>query len=719
MNFIKKVLFIVLILVLVPALVAGASVLFPYQGGTGIGSVTSGDVGKFLAVSSTNPFAYKLVTVSGGGSTTSTLQDVTTNGNTTTNQIQFAGGTSTAAFTIQGLLTAPTGSFTYTDATTTNATFATIGTLTGSNATITNVSSTNMSVSSSLLVAGKAVCLVDGTNCLATSTPTLQQVATAGNTTSLALIFAGGTSTANFVVTGTFSAQTTTLGTVTAGTWAGSSIATTYTDAKLKTLTGTTNRITVGGTATDPTVDISTSYAGQNTITTLGTVATGVWNGTKISEAYGGTNQSTYTLGDTLYASAANTLSKLPGNTATTRKFYRQTGDGANSAAPAWDTITAADIPGAALTKTDDTNVTLTLGGSPTTALLNATSLTLGWTGQLGLTRGGTGASLTASNGGICYSTGSALAILAGTATANKVLMSGASGAPSWSTPTFPNASATAGKIIRSDGTNWLASTLTMPDTTAVSTILYSSSANTVAALATANSGVLVTSAGGVPSIATDIPTAVTIGAAYIYRAGGTDVPVTDGGLGVSTLAAHGVVIGNGTSAVNVTSAGTANQVLTSNGASADPTFQALPGATFGSSTLASAYVFSLPASVGTYFDTGLSVTLPSAGTYWISYTCRGQLQASVGTDAFINCKMYNSTDSVDVPNSVTFLAYQRVAIVPNAIDTASIAFPITVSGSKTIKLYASLNNGTTFTYGAIDSDTSGYTIMAYHKISN
>jgi hypothetical protein len=36
-----------------------------------------------------------------------------------------------------------------------------------------------------------------------------------------------------------------------------------------------------------------------------------------------------------------------------------------------------------ALTKTDDTNVTLTLGGSPSTALLQATSLTLGWTGTL------------------------------------------------------------------------------------------------------------------------------------------------------------------------------------------------------------------------------------------------------------------------------------------------------------------------------------------------
>jgi len=40
-------------------------------------------------------------------------------------------------------------------------------------------------------------------------------------------------------------------------------------------------------------------------------------------------------------------------------------------------------ISPAALTKTNDTNVTLTLGGSPTTALLAATSLTLGWTGTL------------------------------------------------------------------------------------------------------------------------------------------------------------------------------------------------------------------------------------------------------------------------------------------------------------------------------------------------
>ncbi len=57
------------------------------------------------------------------------------------------------------------------------------------------------------------------------------------------------------------------------------------------------------------------------------------------------------------------------------------------------------DIPASqvigSLTRTNDTNVTLTLGGTPTDAMLKATSLTVGWSGQLALSRGGTAASLT------------------------------------------------------------------------------------------------------------------------------------------------------------------------------------------------------------------------------------------------------------------------------------------------------------------------------------
>lgn len=46
-------------------------------------------------------------------------------------------------------------------------------------------------------------------------------------------------------------------------------------------------------------------------------------------------------------------------------------------------TIGGVVITPSALTKVDDTNVTLTLGGTPSTALLQSVSLTLGWTGTL------------------------------------------------------------------------------------------------------------------------------------------------------------------------------------------------------------------------------------------------------------------------------------------------------------------------------------------------
>lgn len=60
-----------------------------------------------------------------------------------------------------------------------------------------------------------------------------------------------------------------------------------------RTITGTANRLTVtngDGIAGNPTLDISSSYAGQATIVTLGTITTGTWQATRIGLAYGGTN---------------------------------------------------------------------------------------------------------------------------------------------------------------------------------------------------------------------------------------------------------------------------------------------------------------------------------------------------------------------------------------------------------------------------------------------
>ena len=114
-------------------------------------------------------------------------------------------------------------------------------------------------------------------------------------------------------------------------------------------------------------------WIGSTSLTTLGTVTTGTWNGSVIDEVRGGTNQSSYTLGDTLYASASNTLSKLAGNTTTTKKFLIQTGTGVASAAPVWDTIVAGDIP---TLNQNTTGSAASLSISGQTGLLTVTGLT-------------------------------------------------------------------------------------------------------------------------------------------------------------------------------------------------------------------------------------------------------------------------------------------------------------------------------------------------------
>ncbi len=70
-NFLKGLSVGLFSLILVSGVVyAAPNVTQPQQGGTGIGTVTTSDIGKVLAVSSTNPFQYKLVTSTGSGTST-------------------------------------------------------------------------------------------------------------------------------------------------------------------------------------------------------------------------------------------------------------------------------------------------------------------------------------------------------------------------------------------------------------------------------------------------------------------------------------------------------------------------------------------------------------------------------------------------------------------------------------------------------------------------
>jgi hypothetical protein len=136
--------------------------------------------------------------------------------------------------------------------------------------------------------------------------------------------------------------------------------------------------------------------------------------------------------------------------------------------------------------------------------------------------QGGTGADLSASvsNGGIFYSTATAGAILAGTATANQMLQSGSSSAPHWSTSTWPA-------------------------TTTANQILYSSATNTVAGLTSANSAALVTTSAGVPVLSSTMTNGQVIigstGATPVAASltAGSNITITPGA-GTITIAAAG-----------------------------------------------------------------------------------------------------------------------------------------------------------------------------------
>ncbi len=199
--------------------------------------------------------------------------------------------------------------------------------------------------------------------------------------------------------------------------------------------------------------------------------ATILTTNTAVTVVQGGTGLTSVTQGDILYASASNTLSVLAKNTSSTR-YLSNTGTSNN---PAWAQIDLTNgVTGTLPSSNGGTGNGFTKFTGPATSektftLPNASATILTDNAVVTLTQGGSSKALTASNGGIVWTDSDSMEVLSGTATANKVLMSGSSSTPVWSTPTYPNASATSGKIIISDGTNYIASTPTFPNSASTS----------------------------------------------------------------------------------------------------------------------------------------------------------------------------------------------------------------------------------------------------------
>lgn len=339
----------------------------------------------------------------------------------------------------------------------------------------------------------------------------------------------------------------------------------------------TTNGVLANPSWIDVAAGLVTAGAG---ITITGTSPATISLIVPVTAVLGGTGQITYALGDTLYASALNTLSKLPGNITSGIQYLAQTGNGAVSAAPAWTTISGGDITGAALTRVNDTNVTLTLGGTPTAALLRAASLTLGWTGQLGLSRGGSNANLTADNGGIVYSDASALAILAHNAAASKPLLSGASAAPTWAGISYPT-TAISGGIPYFSSTTAISSSALL---TANAIVLGGGAASAPISLGSlgTTTTVLHGNAAGAPTFSAVSLTADVSGI----------LPSPNGGTGIASPTVHGLLIANGASVMTqLAPSATSGVPLVSQGSSSDPAYSTAVVAGGGSGrTSATAY---------------------------------------------------------------------------------------------------------------------------------
>lgn len=379
-----------------------------------------------------------------------------------------------------------------------------------------------------------------------------------------------------------------------------------------RTLQGTANQINVtNGTGTgNPVFSLSNALQLPGTMTFGGNVDANGYNISNIGQANignvqisGNTIQSTNTNGDlnlTPNGTGDLVLDGLNWPQADGTNGQAVTTNGAGQLG--WTSFGAPYTP-AALTSVSDTNVTITLGGTPATALLQASSITMGWSGLLSIARGGTNNSVLGANGTLAQSDGTkyswTTATYPTTTTANNilfssatnvvgqigsavggVLVSDAAGVPSmlanptdnyrvlqsknnaiaeWSTAAYPHTASANGTLMQSDGTDWTHTQATYPSSTNKDHILYSSANNTVSEIATQKDAVLVSNHSNTPVWSSSM----TDGQIIIGKT--NDIPAAanlTAGSGISITNGHNsITIASTSTGSGTVNAGTANQL--------------------------------------------------------------------------------------------------------------------------------------------------------------
>ena len=471
-------------------------------------------------------------------------------------------------------------------------------------------------------------------------------------------------------------------------------------------LTGTVAEVN-GGLASDIsgltagflTKTATNSYVSRSIVAGTGTTVTngaGTAGDPSVNVTYGSTASTAVQGNDARNSPTPSTAGKIPYDTGTT---YGATNAGTTSQVLIGGTIPAfGAVPSAALTSIPAGNLT---------GIVAKTQAGFGQDVSTGLTN-------------------DQVAIVAGNAVTIGALTTAA--VPSLDAAKITTGTFTIGRI----PTGTLSSTVTIgndsrlpPTPTAGGKILYDSAGTSYAESAAGTSGQILISGGTGSPTWTSTPSVTTLTAAtsvttplLTSASGTTQINATTGNgiaLTINNAGLFSVTASGANSQGPLAMSSNKITGLVTGTASGEALCYPWITSVNGEATLGATYTIST--NNGAYEDTGLSVTLPSSGTFLVWYQVRSNINATTTAGAYILTEMYNSTDAADVANTEQIGAYGST-VLASYYMTSFVQKIITVAASKTIKLYAKVVVPTAVSIRTINSDANGRSRMGYVQIA-
>jgi hypothetical protein len=429
----------------------------------------------------------------------------------------------------------------------------------------------------------------------------------------------------------------------------------------------------------------NTVLVSNGSVPDWGTVALGSGNAVSgtLGATNGGTAQSSYTLGDTLYSSATNTLARLTGNITTTKKYLQQLGDGVNSAAPSWVQVAAADISGLGTMSTQNANAVAITGGSLNNVVIGGSTANAGTFTNVNAT------TVTATTGSFTNVSGNGVALTA-------INASNISSGTIDNARTSANTSNSASTIVLRDATGNFGANTISAAFSGDGSALTSINASNISSGTVANARTTAATANGASTI--------------VLRDGsggfgaGAITAVSISGNGVALTAINASNIASGTIDNARTSAATANgaSTIVLRGSSGEFSAGAITGTSFSGNGSALTAINASAITTGTIANARTTASDANGASTIVSRDASGNFTANAGTFTSIS------------GNGVALTAINASNIssgtIANARTTAA-----TANGASTIVLRGTSGE---FSAGVITADGSALTAINASSIS-